>query len=242
MRRLVESRSLPLAALTRKPFGCIRTAPSRRITSPLSITFSMMCLASAAYSAGSPSRGGNGICAPSDFLMSSGRPASSGVSNKPGAMVTTRMPRRERSRAIGSVIPTIPPFGDADAGAIDRAAQSAEGGDGRAHRALDALFIGDVGLDEAGVRAERPSERLALLLVDVGDDDFCAALREQLRSRPAQARRAARYQKRISVDFHYWRLLVFFILSKRVDRSYQLTLALYTLRSQRGKASSVFAP
>src|SRR5262245_7035923 len=100
------------------------------------------------------------------------------------------------------------PLGDADAGAIDSAAQSAEGGDGRAHRVLDALFIGDVGLDEAGVRAERPGERLALLFVDVGDDDVCAALREQLRGRPAQARRAARYQKSISVDFHYWRLLV----------------------------------
>src|SRR5215510_14984142 len=146
--------------------------------------------------------------------------------------------RRERMRSFLA----DGPLGDADAGAIDRAAQNAEGGDGRAHRALDALFIGYVCLDEAGVRAERPGERLALLLVDVGDDDVCAALREQLRGRSAQARRSARYQKSISADFHYWRLLVFFILSKRVDRSYPLTLALYTLRSQRGKASSVFAP
>src|SRR5215475_1885549 len=91
-------------------FGGIRKAPSRRITSPLSIAFSMMCLASAAYSAGTPSRAGNGTCAPSAFLMSSDRPASSGVSNKPGAMVTTRIPDRARSRAIGNVIPTIPPF------------------------------------------------------------------------------------------------------------------------------------
>src|SRR5262245_53722849 len=110
--RILRERAT-LASRQHYHFGDMRKAPSRRITSPLSIAFSMMCLASAAYSAGSPSRGGNGICAPSDFLMSSGNPASSGVSNRPGAMVTTRMPDRARSRAIGSVIPTIPPS-DAD--------------------------------------------------------------------------------------------------------------------------------
>src|SRR5205085_12346017 len=40
-------------------FGCMRIAPSRRIVSPLSMTFSMMLLASCAYSAGMPRRGGN---------------------------------------------------------------------------------------------------------------------------------------------------------------------------------------
>ena len=36
--------------------------------------------------------------------------ASNGVSNKPGAIVITRMPLLARSRAIGSVMPTTPPF------------------------------------------------------------------------------------------------------------------------------------
>ena len=37
-------------------------------------------------------------------------PPSSGVSNVPGAIVHTRMPPRARSRAAGSVMPTIAPF------------------------------------------------------------------------------------------------------------------------------------
>ena len=50
-------------------------APSRRITSPLSIGFSTMCTASAPYSAGLPSREGCGTTAqlifskPSDALL-----------------------------------------------------------------------------------------------------------------------------------------------------------------------------
>src|SRR5262245_19559468 len=93
-------------------------------------------------------------------------------------------------------------LGDADARAIDRSAQIAELGNSRANRALDALFVGDVGLDEARVRAKRLGERLALLFVEIGDDDVRAALREQPRGSSAQARRAAGDQKSISADFH----------------------------------------
>ena len=39
-----------------------------------------------------------------------GQAASSGVSNRPGAIVQTRMRALARSRAAGSVIPTTPPF------------------------------------------------------------------------------------------------------------------------------------
>ena len=67
--------------------GAMRIAPSRRITSPLSIGFSMMCTASAPYSSGSPSRAGCGTCLPSDSCASSGSEPSSGVLNRPGAMV-----------------------------------------------------------------------------------------------------------------------------------------------------------
>ena len=46
-------------------FGCIRRAPSRRIPSPLSMSFSMMLRTRAAYSSGRPSREGNGTLASS---------------------------------------------------------------------------------------------------------------------------------------------------------------------------------
>src|SRR6266446_4880665 len=90
--------------------GCIRIAPSSRIVSPFSIAFSMMCRASAANSAGRPRRDGKGTCLPSDVRTGSGRVARSGVSKMPGAIVTTRIPSSARSRATGSVMPTMPPF------------------------------------------------------------------------------------------------------------------------------------
>ena len=69
-----------------------------------------MCRTSAANSAGLPSRDGNGTCCASDWRAASGSAASSGVSNVPGAMVITRMPTRANSRAMGSVMPTMPPL------------------------------------------------------------------------------------------------------------------------------------
>ena len=80
------------------------------MVSPFSMTFSMMWTASAAYSAGCPSLGGKGTCLPSEIRAGSGRVAIMGVSNSPGAMVQTRMPSSARSRAMGSVMPTTPPF------------------------------------------------------------------------------------------------------------------------------------
>src|SRR4029453_8304450 len=47
-------------------FGAMRMAPSSLITSPFSISFSKICRTSEAYSAGRPSRGGNGTCCASD--------------------------------------------------------------------------------------------------------------------------------------------------------------------------------
>ncbi len=88
----------------------MRMAPSSRIVSPLSIGFSMMARASWAYSAGFPSRGGNGTILPSASCTSGGMPSSIGVSKMPGAIVITRMPSRDRSRAIASVIATTPPL------------------------------------------------------------------------------------------------------------------------------------
>jgi len=88
--------------------GVILIAPSRRITSPLSISFSMMCFTSAAYSSGCPNREGKGTCAPSEARISSDIPRSIGVSKMPGAIVMTRMPNFASSRAMGSVMPFTP--------------------------------------------------------------------------------------------------------------------------------------
>src|SRR4029077_11655038 len=90
--------------------GAIRLAPSRRMGFGVSLSVSTSDFTSCAYSAGRPRREGNGTCLPSDSCASFGNAASSGVSKIPGAMVQTRMPLRERSRAIGRVMPTIPPL------------------------------------------------------------------------------------------------------------------------------------
>ena len=74
--------------------GGIRSAPSSRITSPLSISFSTMCTASAANSSGRPSRAGTGPRCRAPRARPRAGPPSSGVSNVPGAIVHTRMPDR----------------------------------------------------------------------------------------------------------------------------------------------------
>jgi hypothetical protein len=67
--------------------GCILRAPSIRITSPFIIGFSIMDWASCAYSAGLPSRAGNGTVLAKNDRTLSGRLARSGVSNKPGKQI-----------------------------------------------------------------------------------------------------------------------------------------------------------
>ena len=56
----------------------MRIAPSRRITSALSISISTIAFTSCAYSAGRPRREGNGTCLPSDSCASFGSPISIG--------------------------------------------------------------------------------------------------------------------------------------------------------------------
>src|SRR4029453_7678765 len=90
--------------------GGMRTAPSSRIVSPLSIAFWTISSASEANSGGRPSREGKGIVAASAWRAGSGISMRSGVSNRPGAIVTTRIPSFARSRAIGRVMPTPPAF------------------------------------------------------------------------------------------------------------------------------------
>src|SRR5262249_21749839 len=90
--------------------GAMRSEPSRRMHSPLSMGFSQMWTASAAYSPGSPRREGKGTEAASDFCASSERLANLGVRKRPGMMVARRMPSRERSRATGRVMAATPPL------------------------------------------------------------------------------------------------------------------------------------
>ena len=80
------------------------------MTSPLRWPLATMWAASCANSAGSPSRFGKGIAAASDCCTASGSSFISGVANRPGAIVQTRMPHCARSRASGSVMPTTPPL------------------------------------------------------------------------------------------------------------------------------------
>src|SRR3954462_6480943 len=91
-------------------FGAMRSEASSRTTSPLRYGLSIMCSASEAYSSGAPSRCGNGIAEARLSCAACGNAPSSGVRNRPGAMVSTRMPNCASSRAIGSVMPTMPPF------------------------------------------------------------------------------------------------------------------------------------
>ena len=69
-----------------------------------------MASASLAYSSGRARRCGKGTPAANPARNSSDTVASIGVSTMPGAMVTTRMPYWARSRAAGSVSPTMPPL------------------------------------------------------------------------------------------------------------------------------------
>jgi hypothetical protein len=53
---------------------------------------------------------GIGIARPSAAWASCGSSASSGVLKRPGAIVSTRIPKRASSRATGSVSAAMPPF------------------------------------------------------------------------------------------------------------------------------------
>jgi len=60
-------------------FGCIRSAPSRRIEQPLSMSFSTIARTSAAYSSARPRRDGNGTLAARLLRKSSGTLSNIGV-------------------------------------------------------------------------------------------------------------------------------------------------------------------
>ncbi len=90
--------------------GAMRSAPSSRITSPFRYPFLTQCRTSSANSAGWPSRLGNGTDAARLACVSEGKESRSGVCIMPGAIVRTRIPNCESSRAAGMVRETIPPL------------------------------------------------------------------------------------------------------------------------------------
>lgn len=120
--------------------GCMRMAPSSLMTSPLIMGFSASDVTMWANSAGSPRREGKGTWRARKERTFSGSPARRGVENRPGgrkkeegsdinvsahiqtqktlfiyvhspgAIVMTLMPMGAKSRAIGRVIPTMPPL------------------------------------------------------------------------------------------------------------------------------------
>ena len=88
----------------RRAQGCMRRAPSSLMVSPLSRGFSTMAWASWAYSSGLPSRWGNGMLLAKKTRTFSGSAASSGVSKRPGAIVTTRIPEKLKIRDDSVII------------------------------------------------------------------------------------------------------------------------------------------
>ena len=90
-------------------FGCMRIAPSRRIVSPLSMTFSMMCAPGRVLRRAAEARREAAPCLPSASCTSCGMPSSIGVSKMPGAMVTRGCRCAPgRARSAGSCRPRRP--------------------------------------------------------------------------------------------------------------------------------------
>ena len=86
----------------------MRIAPSRRMTSPLSISFSRMCRTSAPILGPTQTRRKRDLLR-SDCRAGSGSPANTAVED-PGAIAITRMPWRANSGASGKVMLTMPPL------------------------------------------------------------------------------------------------------------------------------------
>ena len=74
--------------------------PSKRITSPLIILFSITCWTNWENSSGFPNLDGKGVLLDITALTLSGKKSVIGVSKNPGAMVTHLIPWLERSLAV----------------------------------------------------------------------------------------------------------------------------------------------
>src|SRR5258706_534578 len=153
----------------------MRSAPSRRITSPLIYVFSMMWRTSAANCSGRPSSLGNGTAAARLLCASSGSPSSMGVWKMPGAMPLARMPNCANSR---------------HAMLLARLRG----------RGLGLIRAGHVaGHCEA---ADLVRHRPGAIEIDVEAGDLGAGAGELLRSRGAEARGAAGHDGGVSFDVH----------------------------------------
>src|SRR5258706_81789 len=228
----------------------MRTAPSIRMTSPLSITFSIICPTSAANSEGRPRRAGNSASRVKDSRTASETSKAIGVSKTPGATVMTRMPKRASSRASGSVIPTTlaltrgpvlrhrlggqardveradqidldalreevqrvddavlieHPARSDDARAVDDTQQAAAKIEGGLDARLDLRRTGHVRERETHPLAEFGHKALAILTVDVCNDDLPADLGDHPHVGATQAEAAASDKKCAALDLHGYR-------------------------------------
>ena len=86
-------------------FGAYRIAPSSHITSPLSMSFSMMCLTSLVQSSGVPTWLGKGALAARASCTSFGVPRIKCLPKMPSAMVHVADAVARQVHAIGSVMP-----------------------------------------------------------------------------------------------------------------------------------------
>ena len=93
-------------------------------------------------------------------------------------------------------------LGDRHTGAIDRAAQCAEGPLRGLHGAPDALPVGHIGRDKARAGAALRCHALTGLLVEIGDDDGGAGGRKLACAGRAQTRGAAADQKHAVFQTH----------------------------------------
>ena len=106
-----------------------------------------------------------------------------------------RLLRGGQARLVERARPAAAAVGD------DRDPQRAALG-GRVDRALHAVFIGDVGSDEHGPVAQLIRHRLALGLVEVGDDDVRAGRVQPPGGGRPEAAAASGDERRCSLDVH----------------------------------------
>src|SRR5262249_38367640 len=84
-------------------------------------------------------------------------------------------------------VPSEHPRRGRDPGSIDRAAEAAEFADACVYGIPDVAFAGDIGPDEARVRAQSRGRRSAGRFVDVRDDDTATGGNDHLGGRAAEA-------------------------------------------------------
>ena len=85
-------------------------------------------------------------------------------------------------------------------GDIDQEVETAMAFHRRFDQRLDVFVAGDVGADETGLGADPAGHRFAIRFIDIGDDDVDAVASKNRSAAFADQRRAARNDRRFSVQ------------------------------------------